>query len=80
MAIDQGTTSTRAILFDYIGKVIGVKQKEHEQFFPNPAPNDCFASLQHFVPPSPHPIRGLCRFAPRGEDFLDIQSHTFFGF
>lgn len=36
LALDQGTTSTRAILFDHAGKVVGVKRKEHEQFFPKP--------------------------------------------
>ncbi len=36
LAIDQGTTSTRAMLFDHAGKVIGVKQKEHEQHYPKP--------------------------------------------
>jgi glycerol kinase len=33
-AIDQGTTSTRFMIFDHGGKVIGVDQKEHEQIFP----------------------------------------------
>ena len=36
MAIDQGTTSTRAMLFDHSGSVIGMAQKEHEQFYPKP--------------------------------------------
>ena len=36
MAIDQGTTSTRAILFDHAGNIIGKAQKEHEQFYPKP--------------------------------------------
>ncbi len=36
MAIDQGTTSTRAMLFDHHGQVVGIKQKEHEQHFPKP--------------------------------------------
>ena len=36
MAIDQGTTSTRAMIFDHHGVVIGCKQKEHEQFYPKP--------------------------------------------
>jgi len=36
MAIDQGTTSTRAILFDHAGKVVGLRQREHEQFYPQP--------------------------------------------
>ena len=34
IAIDQGTTSTRAIIFNHAGGVVGVAQKEHEQIFP----------------------------------------------
>jgi len=34
LAIDQGTTSTRAMIFDRKGSVISVGQKEHEQIFP----------------------------------------------
>ena len=34
MAIDQGTTSSRAILFDHSGQIVSVGQKEHEQIFP----------------------------------------------
>ena len=33
-AIDQGTTSTRFMIFDHSGKVIAVDQREHEQIFP----------------------------------------------
>ncbi len=33
-AIDQGTTSTRFMIFDRGGTVIGVDQKEHEQIYP----------------------------------------------
>ena len=36
LSIDQGTTSTRAILFDHAGAIIGKAQKEHEQFYPKP--------------------------------------------
>ncbi|OJV60147.1 MAG: glycerol kinase [Cellulomonas sp. 73-145] len=36
MAIDQGTTSTRAMIFDHAGTVVSVGQKEHEQIFPKP--------------------------------------------
>ena len=36
LAIDQGTTSTRAILFDQQQKVVKVAQKEIQNFFPNP--------------------------------------------
>ncbi|WP_299273279.1 glycerol kinase GlpK [uncultured Georgenia sp.] len=34
LAIDQGTTSTRAIVFDHSGSIISTGQKEHEQIFP----------------------------------------------
>jgi glycerol kinase len=33
-AIDQGTTSTRCMIFDHGGQVIAVDQKEHQQIFP----------------------------------------------
>jgi glycerol kinase len=35
-AIDQGTTSTRFIVFDRSGRIVSVAQKEHEQIFPQP--------------------------------------------
>ncbi len=35
-SIDQGTTSTRCIIFDKKGKMIAVSQKEHEQIYPKP--------------------------------------------
>ncbi len=35
-AIDQGTTSTRFMVFDHAGKVVAVDQKEHEQIYPKP--------------------------------------------
>lgn len=34
LAIDQGTTSSRAILFNHEGEIISVSQREFEQFFP----------------------------------------------
>lgn len=34
LAIDQGTTSTRAILFDDLGKKVAVVQREFPQYFP----------------------------------------------
>ncbi len=34
IAIDQGTTSSRAIVFNHAGEVHSVGQKEHEQIFP----------------------------------------------
>jgi glycerol kinase len=35
-AVDQGTTSTRFMIFDHSGNVKGVDQKEHEQIYPKP--------------------------------------------
>ncbi|MEK6541749.1 MAG: glycerol kinase GlpK [Pseudomonadota bacterium] len=35
-AIDQGTTSSRFIIFDHGGTIISVDQKEHEQIMPKP--------------------------------------------
>ncbi|MFP8941475.1 glycerol kinase GlpK [Streptomyces fenghuangensis] len=35
-AIDQGTTSSRCIVFDRDGRIVSVGQKEHEQIFPEP--------------------------------------------
>ena len=35
-AIDQGTTSTRFILFNHSGDVVAVDQKEHKQIYPKP--------------------------------------------
>ena len=35
-AIDQGTTSTRCILFDHGGNLIGSAQREHQQIYPQP--------------------------------------------
>jgi glycerol kinase len=35
-AIDQGTTSSRFIVFDRTGRIVSVAQKEHEQIYPKP--------------------------------------------
>ena len=32
--IDQGTTSTRFIVFDHSGRIASLAQKEHEQIYP----------------------------------------------
>lgn len=34
LAIDQGTTSSRAIIFNHEGRIVSVGQKEHEQIYP----------------------------------------------
>ncbi|NBA86418.1 glycerol kinase GlpK [Emticicia sp. CRIBPO] len=35
-SIDQGTTSTRCILFDKQGNIVSIAQKEHKQIYPKP--------------------------------------------
>ncbi|MEL7119712.1 MAG: glycerol kinase GlpK [Bacteroidota bacterium] len=49
LAFDQGTTSSRAIVFDHNGKIHSVAQKEFEQIFPKPGwvehnPNEIWSS------------------------------------
>ena len=36
MAFDQGTTSSRAILFDHKGSIVGIAQQEFKQHYPQP--------------------------------------------
>ncbi|QNA43768.1 glycerol kinase GlpK [Lacibacter sediminis] len=36
LALDQGTTSSRAIVFDHDGSIVSVAQKEFKQIFPQP--------------------------------------------
>ena len=36
LALDQGTTSSRAIIFNKKGRIISVAQKEFTQYFPKP--------------------------------------------
>ena len=35
LSLDQGTTSSRAMLFDHDGKIIGLAQHEFEQHYPD---------------------------------------------
>ena len=53
-AIDQGTTSTRFMIFDHAGQVVGIDQKEHEQIFPKPGwvehdPMEVWAAVQAVI-------------------------------
>ena len=36
LALDQGTTSSRAILFDHQGTIVGLAQQEFKQYYPKP--------------------------------------------
>ncbi|MFU8839192.1 MAG: FGGY family carbohydrate kinase, partial [Nitriliruptoraceae bacterium] len=54
-AIDQGTTSTRCILFDHAGRLVSVAQREHAQLFPRPGwvehdPVEIWRNVERVVP------------------------------
>jgi glycerol kinase len=62
-AIDQGTTSTRFMVFDKNGRVVSVAQKEHEQIFPKPGwvehdPEEIWRRTQEVIADAMHQ-RGL---------------------
>lgn len=51
LAVDQGTTSTRSIVFDRGGRLVAVRQREHRQHFPRPGwvehdPEEIWANTQ----------------------------------
>jgi glycerol kinase len=54
IALDQGTTSSRAMIFNHQGKVEAVSQKEHEQIYPKPGwvehdPKEIWARCQEVI-------------------------------
>ena len=54
VALDQGTTSSRAMIFDHAGRVVSVSQKEHEQIYPKPGwvehdPKEIWARCQEVL-------------------------------
>jgi glycerol kinase len=54
VALDQGTTSSRAMIFDHSGRVVAVSQKEHEQIYPKPGwvehdPMEVWARCQEVI-------------------------------
>jgi len=71
VALDQGTTSSRAILFNEKGEIVGIKQKEFTQFFPKSGwvehdpeeiwttQSEVFRSLLNELSISPKEIAGI---------------------
>jgi glycerol kinase len=55
-AIDQGTTSTRFMVFDQAGAVVAIEQREHQQIYPRPG----------WVEHDPLEILARCREVVRG--------------
>jgi glycerol kinase len=55
LAIDQGTTSTRAIVYDEHGRCLGTAQREFTQHYPQPGwvehdPEEIWQTVAHVVP------------------------------
>src|SRR5882672_5431380 len=70
-AIDQGTTSTRFIVFDKAGRIVSVAQKEHEQIFLQPGwvehnPKEIWQRTQEVI------AEAVERSGLRAEDFAAI--------
>lgn len=71
MAIDEGTTSTRAILFDRNGQIAGQAQREFHQYFPQPGwvehdANEIWNAVQSVISDAlinsdvqPYKVRGI---------------------
>ena len=58
-AIDQGTTSTRFIVFDHSGRIVSAAQREHEQIFPKPGwvehdPDEIWRRTQEVIAEAMH--------------------------
>ena len=56
-AIDQGTTSTRCLLFDHDGRMLSVTQREHHHAYPRPGwvqhdADEIWRIVERIVPPA----------------------------
>src|SRR3712207_3131980 len=64
LAVDQGTTSTRSIVFDRAGRLVAVRQREHRQHFPRPGwvehdPEEIWANTQLTAAQALRDVAGL---------------------
>ncbi len=55
LAVDQGTTSTRAVVYDAVGRALGAASRELTQHYPRPGwvehdPEEIWASVREVVP------------------------------
>ncbi len=70
-AIDQGTTSTRCMIFNHSGEVVGVHQMEHKQIYPKPGwvehdPMEVWARTQDVVKGAVDKVGGTDEIAAVG--------------
>lgn len=71
LSLDQGTTSSRAIIFDHQGVIKSVVQKEFEQIFPKPGwvehnPNEIWSSQVSVV------VEAITKINIKGKDIAAI--------
>jgi glycerol kinase len=62
-ALDQGTTSTRCMVFDHGGNVVAVDQREHEQIYPQPGwvehdPKEVWERAQQVIDAAANKVSG----------------------
>src|ERR1700730_4318445 len=69
-AIDQGTTSTRFMVFDRNGRMIAVAQREHEQTYPRPG------CVEHDADEIWRATRAVITAALRSADLVPSQLHA----
>jgi glycerol kinase len=70
-AVDQGTTSSRFIIFDHQGRIVGLDQKEHRQIYPKPGwvehdPMEIWRNTQEVI------RGGLAKSGIKGSDLAAI--------
>ncbi len=70
-AIDQGTTSTRCMIFDHAGEVVAIEQQEHRQIYPQPGwvehdPLEIWARTQEVVRGALEKVGGTASLAGLG--------------
>ena len=83
LALDQGTTSSRALVVDHDGKVVAVAQKEFTQIFPQPGwvehdPKEIWAS-QIGVASGSQSRRRLGQRCRRDRHHQSTRNHHYLG-
>lgn len=53
-ALDQGTASSRCLIFDHSGRIVAVAQREHHHHYPRPGwvehdPDEIWANVEHVI-------------------------------
>ena len=78
VALDQGTTSSRAMVFDHSGHVVAVSQKEHEQIYPKPGwvehdPMEVWARCQEVIDEAVEKAGAAATTSPRSASPTSVR-------